>query len=117
MRYRLKVKRVYDPAEAGDGARVLVDRVWPRGIKKEDAALQVWLKELAPSAALRKWFGHRPERWDDFRRRYAEELDKHPEALAPLTEMIGTGSVTLLFGARDTERNNAVALREYIEGR
>ncbi|GGE52471.1 hypothetical protein GCM10007276_31860 [Agaricicola taiwanensis] len=111
----LKIKRIYDAAEEQDGARVLVDRVWPRGIAKDKAALAAWLKDLAPSTNLRKWFGHRTEHWAEFQRRYAAELDANPEAQAPLTHLMEQGTVTLLFGARDLERNNAVALKNYME--
>ncbi len=110
----LRIKRVYEPAEAGDGARVLVDRVWPRGVTKQAAALTLWLKDIAPSTELRKWFGHEPERWDEFRRRYHAELEQDQDALAELRELRGKGRVTLLYGAHDTEHNQAVALRDYL---
>jgi uncharacterized protein YeaO (DUF488 family) len=110
----LRIKRVYEPAEAGDGARVLVDRVWPRGVTKEAAALTLWLKDIAPSTELRKWFGHEPERWEEFRRRYHAELEQDQDALAELRELRGKGRVTLLYGAHDTEHNQAVALRDYL---
>lgn len=110
----LRIKRVYEPAEAGDGARVLVDRVWPRGVTKEAAALTLWLKDVAPSTALRKWFGHEPERWEEFRRRYHAELEQDQGALGELRELRQKGRVTLLYGAHDTEHNQAVALRDYL---
>jgi uncharacterized protein YeaO (DUF488 family) len=110
----LRIKRVYEPAEAGDGARVLVDRVWPRGVTKEAAALTLWLKDVAPSTALRKWFGHEPERWEEFCRRYHAELEQDQDGLAELRELRGKGRVTLLYGAHDTEHNQAVALRDYL---
>lgn len=110
----LRIKRVYEPAEPGDGARVLVDRVWPRGVTREAAALTLWLKDVAPSTALRKWFGHEPARWDEFRRRYHAELEQDQDALAELRELRSKGRVTLLYGAHDTEHNQAVALRDYL---
>ena len=107
-------KRVYEPAAKSDGARVLVDRVWPRGITKEKAALDLWLKEIAPSTALRKWFGHDPARWDEFRKRYGKELDGNAEAVAQLKDMIAKGPVTLVYSAHDAEHNQAVALLDYL---
>lgn len=111
----IKIKRIHEPAEPGDGARVLVDRLWPRGVSKEKAALTQWLREVAPSDELRRWFDHRPERWDEFRRKYSGELAAAPETWRPLRELTGKGPVTLLFAARDETRNNAVALKEFIE--
>ncbi|MCX7513314.1 DUF488 domain-containing protein [Frateuria sp. STR12] len=111
----LTVKRVYDPPSSKDGYRVLVDRLWPRGLKKEDAALDLWVKEVGPSRDLRQWFGHEPNRWEGFRHRYAGELDAMPEAWQALAEKARRGHVTLLFGARDEEHNNAVALKAYLE--
>jgi uncharacterized protein YeaO (DUF488 family) len=112
MPRQIRVKRVYDPPEPSDGLRVLVDRLWPRGLKKENAHIDLWLKEAAPSAELRRWFGHDPARWDEFRRRYTAELDDNRTAFAPLFAM--RGAVTLLFGARDEKHNNAVALAEWL---
>jgi uncharacterized protein YeaO (DUF488 family) len=109
------VKRVYEAPATNDGYRVLVDRVWPRGLKKEDAALDIWSKELAPSTALRKWFGHDPARWEGFRHRYASELDALAEFWRPLVTKAARHRVTLLFGARDEEHNNAVALKAYLD--
>jgi uncharacterized protein YeaO (DUF488 family) len=111
---KIRVKRVYEPPAAEDGTRVLVDRLWPRGISKADAALDLWIKEIAPSAALRKWFGHEPERWAEFKKRYARELDGNPDAVAELRAALKRGAVTLLFAAHDAERNNAEALRQYL---
>jgi uncharacterized protein YeaO (DUF488 family) len=108
------VKRVYAPPEKSDGQRVLVDRVWPRGVTKEHAALELWLKEVAPSAELRKWFGHKPERWAEFQTRYRGELDKNGTAVAQLRAMLGRGKVTLLYGSHDQAHNNAVALAAYL---
>src|SRR5690554_6174397 len=112
---KLGIKRVYDPPAKGDGKRVLVDRLWPRGIRKADAALDLWLKEVAPSAELRKWFGHDPEKWTMFRRRYLSELEQRGEEIARLRELGGSGQVTLLYGAKDEERNQAVVLKEFLE--
>ncbi len=112
----IKVKRVYDPAESDDGRRFLVDRLWPRGIKKESLRLEGWMKEVAPSDPLRRWFGHDPKRWEGFRQRYFAELDGKPEVLEPLLKAARQGDITLLFSARDAEHNNAVVLKEYIEG-
>jgi uncharacterized protein YeaO (DUF488 family) len=111
----IHVKRVYDTAESNDGAQYLVDRIWPRGIKKEVLRLTDWLKDLAPSDGLRRWFGHDPAKWDEFQRRYFAELDRNRKAWQPLLEAARRGNVTLLYGARDTEHNNAVALKAYLE--
>lgn len=113
----IKVKRVYEPAEAGDGVRFLVDRLWPRGIKKERLQIEAWLKDAAPSNDLRHWYGHDPAKWDEFRRRYAAELDANPDAWQPIVAAARRGDVTLLYSTREETRNNAVALREYVEGR
>jgi uncharacterized protein YeaO (DUF488 family) len=112
----VKVKRVYEPAAKGDGYRVLVDRLWPRGVKREDARLDEWARELAPSTELRRWFGHDPDRYDEFRRRYARELVSRKEELQQLRSRARKGTVTILFGARDTEHNNATALAELLRG-
>lgn len=111
----IQVKRVYDPYSPDDGARFLVDRLWPRGLKKEALRLDGWLKDAAPSDALRRWFGHDPARWDEFRRRYFAELDSKPEAWQPILQAARQGNVTLLYSARDVEHNNAVALKSYLE--
>ena len=110
-----RTKRIYAPPSPDDGLRVLVDRVWPRGIQKADAALDRWLKEVAPSTELRRWFGHDPARWEEFCRRYAAELEAHPAAVAALRDAGRTQTATLLFGARDERHNNAVALKAYLE--
>jgi uncharacterized protein YeaO (DUF488 family) len=108
------LKRVYDPPAADDGARVLVDRVWPRGVTKQAAALTLWMKDIAPTAELRKWFGHDPERWTEFRHRYRAELDANKEAVDRLRDMTRHGTVTLLYGAHDSAHNQAVVLAEYL---
>jgi len=111
----IQAKRAYDPPAKGDGARFLVDRLWPRGIKKEELKIDGWLKEVAPSDDLRKWFDHDPDRWGEFRARYAKELDEKPEALDPIREAARQGDITLIFAAKDTEHNNAVALKVYLK--
>ncbi|HXF08964.1 MAG TPA: DUF488 domain-containing protein [Candidatus Acidoferrales bacterium] len=110
----IRIKRVYEPPRSGDGARVLVDRLWPRGLRKEAAALTVWHKDVAPSPTLRRWFGHDPARWQAFRARYRAELDANAEALAPLRELARAGPLTLLYGARDDVHNHTVVLAEYL---
>jgi len=113
----IRLKRAYQPAAADDGARILVDRLWPRGLKKSDAAIDRWLKDIAPSTALRKWFAHDPARWPEFRRRYAAEIRRHPDQLAELRAIARKGAVTLIFSARDELRNDAVVLRNVLLGR
>lgn len=111
---RIQIKRVYEPAEPSDGFRVLVDRLWPRGVAKERAALDLWMKEIAPSPELRRWFGHDPKRWTEFQKRYREELKADAAELAELRSQARKGTVTLLFGARDVEHNEAVVLRDIL---
>jgi uncharacterized protein YeaO (DUF488 family) len=113
----INLKRAYDQVAETDGYRVLVDRIWPRGIAKDDLRIDAWLKDVAPSAGLRKWFRHDPAKWDEFKRRYAGELEQHSDALEQLVERARTGRVTLVFSARDTEHNNAVVLKEHLERR
>jgi len=110
----LLLKRAYEPAGSGDGARVLVDRLWPRGVRKADAALDEWMKEIAPSTELRKWFGHDPARWDEFQRRYRAELARQPEALDRLRALAKAGVVTLVYSAHDEAHNDAVVLRQVL---
>lgn len=113
----LTVKRVYEAPERSDGTRFLVERLWPRGIKKEDLPMKAWLKDVAPSDALRRSFGHDPAKWEEFQRRYRAELDANAEAWEPILDAARRGKVTLLYSARDTENNNAVALKGYLEER
>ena len=113
----ISAKRVYDPPDPTDGLRVLVDRVWPRGMTKEQVAADLWLKEAAPGTGLRQWFGHDRARWEEFRSRYFAELDSRPESVVQLLEAAAQGPLTLLFSARDTECNQAVALRDYLLAR
>lgn len=110
----IRIKRAYDPPSHDDGARVLIDRLWPRGIKKESLAMDQWAKELAPSTKLRQWFGHDPARWQEFHQRYAAELRPHAELLDTLRTLARKGTVTLVYGAHDEAHNNAVALREFL---
>lgn len=111
----IKLKRVYDPASKEDGTRILVERLWPRGIKKEDLKMNLWLKEVAPSTNLRKWFSHDPAKWSKFQEKYEEELDANQEALEPIIKALRQGPVTLLYSSKDTEHNNAVSLKNYLE--
>lgn len=110
----IRLKRAYDPPAADDGVRVLVDRLWPRGLRKTEAAVDRWLKDLAPSPALRQWFAHDPARWEEFRRRYRAELRGHAEELDELRALARERPLTLLFAARDQKHNNAIALREIL---
>jgi uncharacterized protein YeaO (DUF488 family) len=111
----VQVKRVYEKPAKADGRRVLVDRIWPRGLTKKEAQIDDWLKEIAPSARLRKWFGHDPARWKDFKKRYAAELKNQREKVEQLAQSARKRTVTLLFGAKDLEHNNAVVLKEFLE--
>lgn len=119
MAGNIRLERVYGGSSPGSGKRVLVDRVWPRGLKKESLALDLWLRDVGPSDELRRWFGHRPERWQEFRRRYREELERPPqrELVDQLAGLAREGPVVLLYSARDEERNQAVALRSVVEER
>ena len=111
----IRLKRVYDKPAKADGRRVLVDRIWPRGLKKKEGRIDEWFKEMAPSTGLRKWFGHDPARWKEFKKRYAAELDEQRESIEELARRAKTTKTTLLFGAKDTEHNNAVILKEYLQ--
>ena len=110
---RARIKRIYDAAAADDGERILVDRLWPRGIARDKAAFDTWMKDIAPSTALRKWFDHRPERWDEFRQRYRAELAGNP-AVALLRARVAAGPVTLLYGSRNRDFNHAAVLAEFL---
>ncbi|CAN5855073.1 DUF488 domain-containing protein [soil metagenome] len=111
----IRLKRIYEAPAKADGYRVLVDRMWPRGISKDDAKVDLWLKEIAPSSELRKWFAHDPEKWDEFKRRYFRELEGHPQNCNQLAGKATKSTVTLLFAAKDVQFNNAAALKEYLE--
>lgn len=111
----IRIVRAYDPPSTENGARFLVDRLWPRGIKKEDLQIQGWLKEIAPSDELRRWFGHQPERWAEFQRRYFAELESKPETWEPLLGAAEKGDVILVYGAKDGLHNNAAALKSFLE--
>jgi uncharacterized protein YeaO (DUF488 family) len=117
MKTDIRTKRVYEQADPQDGFRVLVDRVWPRGMTKEQVQADLWLKDIAPSTALRKWFGHDRSKWEEFKRRFWVELDAQPEAASQLLAAAAKGRLTLLFSARDTECNQAIALRDYLLAR
>ena len=110
----IRTKRIYDAPSRNDGYRALADRLWPRGIKKEKAGIDLWLKDAAPSDALRKWFNHEPQKWGDFKKRYFAELEHKQYILGPIIKRLG-GGVTLLYSAKDRQYNNAVALKEYLE--
>lgn len=112
---KIQIKRVYDEASESDGKRILVDRLWPRGVSKERARLDLWLKEIAPSDELRRWFNHDPMKWDEFQARYRDELKANPVAVDKLRKACASQKLTLLFGARDEEHNEAVVLRTYLQ--
>jgi uncharacterized protein YeaO (DUF488 family) len=111
----IRLKRVYEPPSPDDGPRILVERLWPRGVNKQTAAIDHWAKEVAPSPELRRWYGHDAEKWDEFRRRYWSELDKNLEALDDLKRWLKEGPVTFVYAARDEEHNSALVLKEYLE--
>jgi uncharacterized protein YeaO (DUF488 family) len=113
----IRLKRAYEPPAANDGVRILVDHLWPRGVRKANAAINQWMKDIAPSTALRKWFGHDPARWEEFRRRYVEELGEHPEQLTRLRTLAREGRITLVYSAHDEQHNDAVVLRGVLLGR
>lgn len=110
----VKLKRAYDEPLAEDGIRILVDRLWPRGVKKKAAAIDLWAKDLAPSTELRKWFGHAPARWAEFRRRYIVEIRQHTELLDEIRKLARRGTVTLIYAARDQKHNEAIIIRDMI---
>ena len=113
----ITLKRAYDPVSRSDGWRVLVERLWPRGLSKTKLRVDEWLKDVGPSSELRKWFGHDPQKWDTFRRRYARELDSRKDAWQPIVSATRRGHVTLVYSSRDTEHNNAVALQQYLRSK
>ena len=112
---KILTKRIYDPPEKKDGVRILVDRLWPRGLKKEKAVIHEWLKDVAPSDGLRKWFSHDPEKWQEFKRRYFKELEEKNDLVKRIEEKGRNQTVTFLYGAKDPKYNNALALKEYLE--
>jgi uncharacterized protein YeaO (DUF488 family) len=114
---KIKLKRAYEEPDPTDGTRILVDRLWPRGLTKAKAAIDLWLKELAPTAELRKWFAHDPKKWKGFRGRYQTELKSHPDQLLLIKRKAKEGVVTLIYGARDQQHNEAVVLKEVLERR
>ena len=111
----IQIKRVYEAPDPSDGFRVLVDRLWPRGISKDSARIDLWLKEIAPSNELRKWYSHDPSKWDEFRKRYFQELDKNPKAVEQIKKHVSLGAVTLVYSTTEKQYNNAVALKEYLD--
>lgn len=113
----IQTKRAYEDPSPDDGARILVDRLWPRGVSKEKAQIDLWPKEVAPSNELRKWYGHDPDKWEEFKRRYFAELDAEPEGLDELLERVRQGAVTFVYSSKERRYNNARALREYVESR
>ena len=113
----LKLKRAYDPVSRGDGMRILVERLWPRGLSKSKLRLDAWLKEVGPTTRLRRWFSHDPDKWVQFRARYLRQLDSRPESWRPILSPARRRTVTLVYSSHDEERNNAVALKEYLQGK
>lgn len=114
QRPMVKIKRIYDPASPDDGKRIYIDRLWPRGMKKEEVKIDEWLKEISPSGTLRKWFGHDPSKYEEFKRRYMKELEKHSEILERIKKEAKKEPVTLLFSAKDVEHNNATVMEELL---
>jgi uncharacterized protein YeaO (DUF488 family) len=112
---KIKIKRVYEEANKEDGKRILVDRLWPRGLTKAKAKVDLWLKDISPSTELRKWFGHEPSRWQEFKRRYCAELKRNNKELSALEQLTKTVSVTLVYGAKDEQHNGAVVLKEFLD--
>src|SRR4051794_20624778 len=110
----IRLKRAYDSAGSDDGTRILIDRLWPRGVRKADAAIDLWVKDIAPSTALRKWFGHDPARWHEFRRRYSDEIHRNRDRLRELRSLALKGRITLVFSAHDEAHNDAVVLRKIL---
>ncbi len=116
-KHTIHLKRAYDPPAPADGRRILVERLWPRGLTKEAAQLDAWVKDVSPSPELRKWYAHDPEKWPEFQRRYRAELESNPSGIAELRQAMGAGRVTFVFAAKDPERNSATVLREYLQAR
>jgi uncharacterized protein YeaO (DUF488 family) len=112
--YKMRIKRVYEMPSGDDGKRILVDRLWPRGLTKEKASIDLWLKEIAPSTELRKWFGHDPEKWKEFQKRYRRELRNNKEQVSLLKENMKKGTITLVYGAKDEKHNEALVLKEWL---
>lgn len=110
----IKIKRVYESFDKNDGFRILIDRLWPRGLTKEKAKIDIWLKDVAPSDSLRKWFGHDPAKWNEFKKRYFQEIKGKAELIKTIKDKMRKGTVTLAYGAKDIEHNNAQALKEYL---
>lgn len=113
----IQLKRAYEPAQPKDGCRILVDRLWPRGISKDSGHIDLWLKEIAPSTELRKWFGHDPAKWTEFRHRYVKELQQESESVEQIQKQAAAGKVTLVYGAKDEVHNQAVVLKEFLESK
>ncbi len=113
----IQIKRAYEPVSKDDGQRILVERLWPRGVKKEALRLDQWIKDIAPSTALRQWFQHDPAKWSEFRRRYFRELEKRADVWQPVLALARRGRVTLVYSAHDTEHNNAIALEEFLRAK
>ena len=111
----ISLKRAYEPSSRSDGCRILVERLWPRGVSKQDAKIDLWSKEAAPSTELRRWFNHEPDKWAEFKRRYFKELSSRQESLEPILERVRAGQVTFVFASRELRFNNAVALKAYME--
>ena len=111
----VRIKRIYDPVSPEDGKRIYIDRLWPRGLKKDEAVFDEWLKEISPSDELRKWFGHDPAKWKEFEKRYRKELEEKGELLEKLRHEARRGTITLLYSAKDTEHNNAVTMKEVLD--
>jgi uncharacterized protein YeaO (DUF488 family) len=117
MKSRIRIKRVYEAPDPDDGKRILVDRLWPRGLTKEKAKIDYWAKDIAPSNELRKWYGHDPAKWDEFRKRYFAELNRNPGGVEALTEALGKGPVSFVYGSTERTINNAEALKLYLENK
>ena len=114
---KIKIKRVYEKSEQADGTRILVDRLWPRGLSKDKAKIDFWAKDISPSTALRRWYGHDPDKWPEFKERYFKELNENPAAVKELLHYANRGTVTLVYSAKEHRLNNAVVLKEYVESR